>query len=117
RSTTVCRRCMTRACRGRDGTSLASPCREAGRPQRIAASRGRVYSYEFALRAREGSPMAGRNFLFVPGPTNVPDRIQRAMVVAMEDHRSSRFPELTLAALGQLKKVFKTESGTPMIFP
>jgi len=31
--------------------------------------------------------MAGRNFLFVPGPTNIPDRIQRAMVVSMEDHR------------------------------
>ncbi len=38
--------------------------------------------------------MAGRNFLFVPGPSNVPDRIQRAMAVAMEDHRSARFPEL-----------------------
>jgi alanine-glyoxylate transaminase / serine-glyoxylate transaminase / serine-pyruvate transaminase len=25
--------------------------------------------------------MAGRNFLFVPGPTNVPERIQRAMMV------------------------------------
>ena len=32
--------------------------------------------------------MPGRNFLFVPGPTNVPDRVQRAMMVAMEDHRS-----------------------------
>jgi len=31
--------------------------------------------------------MAGRNFLFVPGPTNVPDRVLRAMVVAQEDHR------------------------------
>jgi alanine-glyoxylate transaminase/serine-glyoxylate transaminase/serine-pyruvate transaminase len=61
--------------------------------------------------------MAGRNFLFVPGPTNVPDRVQRAMMVAMEDHRSSKFPELTLATLAQLKKVFKTELGTPMIFP
>ena len=28
--------------------------------------------------------MAGRNFLFVPGPTNVPERIQRAMMVSME---------------------------------
>ena len=36
--------------------------------------------------------MAGRNFLFVPGPTNVPDRILRAMHRAMEDHRSSDFP-------------------------
>jgi len=61
--------------------------------------------------------MAGRNFLFVPGPTNVPDRVQRAMVVAMEDHRSSKFPELTLAVLNGLKQVFKTETGTPIVFP
>jgi len=61
--------------------------------------------------------MAGRNFLFVPGPTNVPDRVQRAMVVAMEDHRSSKFPELTHGLLRDLKKVFKTTTGTPIIFP
>jgi alanine-glyoxylate transaminase / serine-glyoxylate transaminase / serine-pyruvate transaminase len=60
--------------------------------------------------------MPGRNFLFVPGPTNVPDRVMRAMMVAMEDHRSSRFPELTLSLFRQLKKVFKTESGQPFIF-
>jgi len=30
--------------------------------------------------------MAGRNFLFVLGPTNVPDRVLRAMAVPMEDH-------------------------------
>jgi len=59
--------------------------------------------------------MAGRNFLFVPGPTNVPDRILRAMAVPMEDHRSSKFPELTLRCLADLKKIFKTGSGTPMI--
>ncbi len=63
-----------------------------------------------------GPRMPGRNFLFVPGPTNVPDRVMRAMMVAMEDHRSSRFPELTLSLFQQLKKVFKTESGQPFIF-
>ena len=61
--------------------------------------------------------MAGRNFLFVPGPTNVPDRVQRAMVVAMEDHRSSKFPDLTRSILTELKKVFKTATGTPIVFP
>lgn len=61
--------------------------------------------------------MAGRNFLFVPGPTNVPDRVQRAMMVAMEDHRSSKFPELTAGILSGLKKVFKTTTGTPIVFP
>jgi alanine-glyoxylate transaminase/serine-glyoxylate transaminase/serine-pyruvate transaminase len=61
--------------------------------------------------------MAGRNFLFVPGPTNVPDRILRAMAVPMEDHRSSKFPELTLRCLADLKKIFKTASGAPILFP
>ena len=59
----------------------------------------------------------GRNFLFVPGPTNVPDRIQRAMVVAMEDHRSSRFPDISTSVLADLKQVFKTEAGQVFIFP
>lgn len=61
--------------------------------------------------------MPGRNALFVPGPTNVPDRVQRAMLVAMEDHRSSKFPELSMSVLRDLKKVFKTESGEAFIFP
>ena len=61
--------------------------------------------------------MAGRNFLFVPGPTNVPERVQRAMVVSMEDHRSTKFPELTKSLLADLKAVFKTTTGTPIIFP
>ena len=61
--------------------------------------------------------MAGRNFLFVPGPTNVPDRVLRAMVVSMEDHRSPDFPEITKQITAGLKQVFKTESGTPFVFP
>ncbi len=59
----------------------------------------------------------GRNFLFVPGPTNVPDRVQRAMMVAMEDHRSSKFPDLSMSVLDDLKKVFKTDDGQVFIFP
>ena len=61
--------------------------------------------------------MAGRHFLFVPGPTNVPDRVLRAMHVAMEDHRSPTFPALTQACLNGLKSVFRTRSGTPFLFP
>jgi len=60
--------------------------------------------------------MPGRNFLFVPGPTNVPDRILRAMHVAMEDHRSPSFPSLTKPLFTDLKKIFKTESGQCFIF-
>jgi alanine-glyoxylate transaminase/serine-glyoxylate transaminase/serine-pyruvate transaminase len=61
--------------------------------------------------------MAGRNFLFVPGPTNVPDRVLRAMAVPMEDHRSPSFPELTRTCLSGLKAVFRTTTGTPILFP
>src|SRR6202050_2014587 len=64
-----------------------------------------------------GTRIAGRNFLFVPGPTNVPDRVLRAMVVSMEDHRSSSFPELSTGLLKDLKKVFKTTTGQVFIFP
>ncbi len=61
--------------------------------------------------------MAGRNFLFVPGPTNVPERIQRAMMVSMEDHRSPRFPQLTQTIMTGLREIFRTQAGTPFIFP
>ncbi len=61
--------------------------------------------------------MAGRNFLFVPGPTNVPDRVLRSMVVAMEDHRSSRFPELTRALFPDMRRVFQCTEGEVFVFP
>jgi alanine-glyoxylate transaminase/serine-glyoxylate transaminase/serine-pyruvate transaminase len=61
--------------------------------------------------------MSGRNFLFVPGPTNVPDRVLRAMSRPMEDHRSSDFPSLATPVLDDLKKIFKTASGQAFIFP
>ncbi len=64
-----------------------------------------------------GARRPGRNFLFVPGPTNVPDRILRAMHVAMEDHRSSDFPKLTLPLFEETKKVFKTKDGQVFIYP
>jgi alanine-glyoxylate transaminase/serine-glyoxylate transaminase/serine-pyruvate transaminase len=43
--------------------------------------------------------------------------VLRAMVVAMEDHRSPIFPELARACLTALKPVFKTSSGSPILFP
>ena len=61
--------------------------------------------------------MAGRNFLFGPGPTNVPERIQRAMMVSMEDHRSPNFPHLTHTIMAGLKDIFRSKNGTPFIFP
>ncbi len=61
--------------------------------------------------------MSGRNFLFVPGPTNVPDRILRAMHRAQEDHRSSAFPALAKGILGDLPKVFGTTKGQAFVLP
>ena len=61
--------------------------------------------------------MAGRNFLFVPGPTNVPDRILRSMMVAMEDHRSSAFPELARGLFPQLRQLFRCTEGEVFLFP
>jgi alanine-glyoxylate transaminase/serine-glyoxylate transaminase/serine-pyruvate transaminase len=61
--------------------------------------------------------MAGRHHLFVPGPTNVPERVQRAMLVSMEDHRSPFFPSLSQPLFTELKRLFRTASGQPFIFP
>jgi alanine-glyoxylate transaminase/serine-glyoxylate transaminase/serine-pyruvate transaminase len=61
--------------------------------------------------------MPGRNFLFVPGPTNVPERVLREMHRAMEDHRSSAFPELAVPLLRDLKRIFQTGDGRAFIFP
>src|SRR5277367_2996228 len=61
--------------------------------------------------------MAGRNFLFVSGPTNVPHRVLRAMALPMEDHRSPILPDLTGACLKAFNAIFKTTSGSPILFP
>ncbi len=61
--------------------------------------------------------MAGRNHLFIPGPTNVPHEVLSAMHVAMEDHRSPSFPKLFKPLLEDLKKIFRTEDGQAFVFP
>ncbi|MCC3766158.1 alanine--glyoxylate aminotransferase family protein [Streptomyces sp. UNOC14_S4] len=58
----------------------------------------------------------GRHFLQIPGPTNVPDRVLRAMSAPTIDHRGPEFAELTLRLLGALKPVFDTE-GPVVIYP
>lgn len=53
---------------------------------------------------------AGRHFLQIPGPSNVPDRVLRAMDLPTIDHRGPDFAELTFEVLDGLKKVFKTSA-------
>ena len=59
---------------------------------------------------------SGRHFLQIPGPTNVPDRVLRAIDRPIIDHRGSEFAALTGELLAGLKKVFKT-SGPVVVFP
>ena len=50
----------------------------------------------------------GKHFLQIPGPTNVPDRILRAMDYPTIDHRGPDFAELGLRVLDRIKLIFKT---------
>jgi alanine-glyoxylate transaminase/serine-glyoxylate transaminase/serine-pyruvate transaminase len=59
---------------------------------------------------------SGWHFLQIPGPTNVPDRILRAMARPVIDHRGPEFAALTLDILARLRTVFQT-SGPVVIYP
>jgi alanine-glyoxylate transaminase/serine-glyoxylate transaminase/serine-pyruvate transaminase len=59
---------------------------------------------------------SGRHFLQVPGPSNVPDRVLRAIARPTIDHRGPEFAKLSLELLQDLKSIFKT-IGKVMIFP
>lgn len=59
---------------------------------------------------------SGRHFLQIPGPTNVPDRVLRAMDQATIDHRGPVFGALGRAVLADIKKVFQTTADV-VIYP
>jgi len=59
---------------------------------------------------------SGRHFLQIPGPTNVPERVLRAIDRATIDHRGPEFQRLGQEVLAGLKQVFKTQSPV-VIFP
>ena len=50
----------------------------------------------------------GRHFLQIPGPTNVPDRVLRAMDMPVLDHRGAEFAELGTEVLAGLRPLFQT---------
>jgi len=58
----------------------------------------------------------GQHFLQIPGPSNVPDRVLRAMAQPVVDHRGPDFPELTNRVMTKLAAVFKTASPV-IIYP
>lgn len=59
---------------------------------------------------------SGRHFLQIPGPTNVPDRIRRAISQVTIDHRGPEFGTLGKAVLAGMRKIFQTD-GPVVIFP
>src|SRR5689334_720231 len=60
--------------------------------------------------------MPGRHFLQIPGPTNVPDRVLRAIAQPTIDHRGPAFAELARCVIDQLRHIFQT-SGPVVIYP
>ena len=59
---------------------------------------------------------SGRHFLQIPGPTNVPDRVLRAIDRPTIDHRGPEFGELGRRVLAGMKRVFGTEADV-VIYP
>jgi len=59
---------------------------------------------------------SGRHFLQIPGPTNVPDRVLRAMAQPTMDHRGPEFGVLGREVLAELKPIFKTRNPV-IIYP
>jgi alanine-glyoxylate transaminase / serine-glyoxylate transaminase / serine-pyruvate transaminase len=59
---------------------------------------------------------SGRHFLQIPGPTNVPDRVLRAIDAPTIDHRGPDFAQLGLEVLDGMREVFRT-SGPVVIYP
>ena len=60
---------------------------------------------------------AGRHFLQIPGPTNVPDRVLRAIDFPTVDHRGPEFGVLGKNVLAGMKRVFKSTQGDVVIYP
>lgn len=61
--------------------------------------------------------VSGQNPVFIPGPTNIPDRLRYAMSIQTTDHRAPDFVDLLSPLLNDLRKVFKTTSGQVITFP
>lgn len=59
----------------------------------------------------------GLAHLFIPGPTNLPEDVRRAMAVPMPDHRSPAFAEFLRPILRDLRPVFGTAAGKIALFP
>lgn len=61
--------------------------------------------------------MSTQNPVFIPGPTNMPEVLRKAVDMPTLDHRSSMFADILHPALNGVKQVLKTETGSVFVFP
>ncbi|HHL22568.1 MAG TPA: aminotransferase class V-fold PLP-dependent enzyme [Aliiroseovarius sp.] len=61
--------------------------------------------------------MLAQNPVFIPGPTNMPEALRRAVDIPTMDHRSAEFAGILHPALDGVKRVLKTEVGEVFVFP
>jgi len=70
----------------------------------------------YSFMAKSNSFRPGRHLLQVPGPTNIPDRVLRAMSMPTMDHRGPDFTEIVKRVLDRIRPIFKTTQPV-IIFP
>ena len=61
--------------------------------------------------------MHSQNPVFIPGPTNMPEALRRAVDIPTMDHRSAAFKDILHPALNSVKKVLKSASAEVFLFP
>ena len=61
--------------------------------------------------------MNQQNPVFIPGPTNIPDRLRAAMNIPTRDHRAPDYIDVLLPLLGDLKEIYRLKEGEVFIFP
>ena len=108
----------------RYGRTLRWPAKTAGRAgpasryaPAVTWSPQATTQVAFQQPGRQDDVRNGIHHLFIPGPTNIPESVRRAMNVPMQDHRAPDFPELTMPLFAGLKKIFVTESGRVFVYP
>jgi len=69
------------------------------------------------IRAEHIITMSGRHFLQIPGPTNVPERILRAMDRTVVDHRGAELPPVVFEIVEGLRGTFQSRDGAIALFP
>jgi alanine-glyoxylate transaminase/serine-glyoxylate transaminase/serine-pyruvate transaminase len=69
------------------------------------------------VKFKEEQPMSMQNPVFIPGPTNMPEALRKAVDMPTMDHRSPLFADILHPALLGVKRIVKSETAQVFIFP